>query len=499
MYLDAKDLKRARSAFVDRRRCERTATIPAVLNGRARSRRAPRRRQGAQPLAQMLETPVAHRAPRDRPLRSRRRLGRLAESRARRQAAGHPRVPIARGIALARASSRGVGAALCGHRVVRRSDRSPRETRRSATNASARARSRFARRRYAHRTHQRSRARHHLLDRFSRRSTGHRAMSTLKVIPLLEQEKKWDKLATILAEDADSRAGRRADPHPLEARTSADGAARGSGGRDRRLRPVWAIDPKEPTTRQALEKMLAAPEARARGRDMLEPVYRNEGAHGAAVARSRSSRRGSGRRSVAAGALDEATQIAERDLNATRSARWSSPVGRLSAAVETAMSASRSVHVSKPRSLAGEPRGTQSRTRRSLAARSANCARSPGAFDLAKRAGQALVSAGDPSGPSSCFGARSPSSLRRASSCSDRRPLGRRRASRRARGPLSGRARSGREPRSEGASSYHAIGTIERRDLGDPRAAIVTWRQALAENPSECAASGAARRLRGGA
>src|SRR5213076_2709082 len=107
------------------------------------------------------------------------------------------------------------------------------------------------------------------------------------------------------------------------------------------------------------------------------------------------------------------------------------------------------------------------------------------------RAGQAMVSAGDPSGALAVY----------------RRALSFEPSSRDLLGKIDGLlAEEGRpeervvlyraalaeaktpERRRE---LLHAIGTIERRDLHDPRAAISTWRQAVAENAADRAAQAA--------
>src|SRR5258706_11958065 len=142
--------------------------------------------------------------------------------------------------------------------------------------------------------------------------------------------------------------------------------------------------------------MLPSPAARAAAADILEPVYRKEGAAAQLVRVLEARADGAVDAKSKVALLDEATRVAERDLKDSKRALELG--GRaLSAAVEADVAefGSRLDALDALAAAAGDAVRQAGLLAGALGDRVVD---RPALFDLAKRAGQALVSAGDPSG-----------------------------------------------------------------------------------------------------
>ncbi|HKQ71046.1 MAG TPA: hypothetical protein VJT73_16985, partial [Polyangiaceae bacterium] len=309
-----------------------------------------------------------------------------------------------------------------------------------------------------------------------------------KVVPLLEQEKKWDKLATILAEDLVLAPEPERIPILLKLAQVRLARLEDAAGAIDAYRQVWAIDSKEPTMRQALEKLLGSPDVRLSAASLLEPAYRSEGAAPQLVRVLEVRADSAPTPELRLALFDEATEIALRDLRDPERALELAGRALHEAPFEAPLLGARLEAIDRIAEGAGDAARLAAILSSALGDRPIDSA---ALLDLAKRTGQALVSAGDRSGALSVF----------------RRALAFEPSSRDLLGRIDGLlAEEGRpeerivlyraalreahlpERRRE---LYHAIATIERRDLADTAAAIATWRQALAENPADRAAHGA--------
>ena len=313
-----------------------------------------------------------------------------------------------------------------------------------------------------------------------------------RVIPMLEQERRWDELATTLAAEAalapkEERAalmGRLA--HVRLTRLSDTAGALDA------FRQALAIDPADRAVRLAVEKLLGASitspagprapsDARLVAAGVLEPLYRAESS-AAGLLRVLETRAllepEVGRR---LGALDEATTIAERDLGDPKRAlelagralfeaaaerrqelgAWLERVGRLGAAGDAARRAS----------ILGAALGDREVDDAAMA-------------ELARRAGEALVLAGDVAQalavlrralafqPSAELYARVDALLAEQGSPAERVTL----YEEALRQPCAPERRR---------ELLHAIAAIQRRDLGELDAAVATYRRALDDDAAD--------------
>ena len=310
-----------------------------------------------------------------------------------------------------------------------------------------------------------------------------------KVIPLLEQEKKWSELAAILTADlalaapsdrvavllrlAQVRLTRQEDPEAAF----------------ELYRQAWAIDPSDQTCKQGLEKLLSLPATRLQVAALLEPVYRADGSSGPLLrvleARAEATPDMASRLVL----LDEAIGLAEHDLRDFRRALSLAGVA-LGAALVTDRAAL-SARLDVVDRLAGATGDFALHAKLLSDALADRAVDDPALADLARRTGAALVAAGDPSAALEVY----------------RRALVFEPSSQDLLGRIDGLLAQGGRPEERMAlyraalaqaatperrrELFHSIATLQRRDLKDVRAAIETWRQALAENPADGAARAA--------
>jgi tetratricopeptide (TPR) repeat protein len=305
-----------------------------------------------------------------------------------------------------------------------------------------------------------------------------------RLIPLLETERRWEDLAAALGSDAATAPeGERAGIYSRlgQVRLARLGDARGAL---EAYREALAIDPAERTSRLALDKMLAAGELRLAAADVLEPLARGEGAWTVLLRVLEARAALLDRVEDRLAALHEAALVAHRDLRDAK--RAVDIAGRgLELAIEAA-EADVPAWIERVEQVAGADAGRGAAVlRRVLGERAIEGA---ALSLLARRTGDALAASGDVASALEVLRralAADPSShelhdrmddlLREQGSPEERLSL-HRAALERATDP--GRRRS----------LLHAIGAIERRNLGDMAAAVATYRLALAEDPGDVTA-----------
>jgi tetratricopeptide (TPR) repeat protein len=305
-----------------------------------------------------------------------------------------------------------------------------------------------------------------------------------RLIPLLETERRWEDLAAALVSDAATapEAERAQILSRLgQVRLARLGDARGAL---EAYRDAVAIDPGERTSRQALDKMLAAGELRLAAADVLEPLARAESAWTVLLRVLEARAALLDRVEDRLAALHEAALVAHRDLRDAK--RAIDIAGRgLELAIEGA-EADVPAWIERVEQVAGADAGRGAAVLRRVLGERALVG--PALSLLARRTGDALAASGDVAGALEVLRralAADPSShelhdrmddlLREQGSPEERLSL-HRAALERATDP--GRRRS----------LLHAIGAIERRNLGDLGAAVATYRLALAEDPGDVTA-----------
>jgi tetratricopeptide (TPR) repeat protein len=308
-----------------------------------------------------------------------------------------------------------------------------------------------------------------------------------RLIPLLEHERRWEELAHALSADA---ALAPAEEKALllsrlgQLRLARLGDARGALEAHKQ---ALAIDPAERQSRLAVDRMLSAGELRLAAADVLEPIARAEGSASALVRvlEARAALAEDARSRLAA--LAEATDLAHRSLRDARRAVELAARGlgeALAASLDDVPMWVERVEVS----AGGDAARRASALREALGDRAVDHAV---IALLARRAGEALVASGEvadalavyrralafePSSPELL--ARVDTLLREQGSPEERLAL--------YRAALDQAAEPERR-----RDLLHAIGAIQRRDLGDATAALATYRQALAEDPQDRTAFGA--------
>jgi golgin subfamily B member 1 len=305
-----------------------------------------------------------------------------------------------------------------------------------------------------------------------------------RLIPLLETERRWEDLATAL--ESDAKAAPEAERAAIFSRLGQLRLARLGDARGalEAHRLALAIDPTERASRLSLDKMLAAGELRLAAADVLEPLARAESAWTVLlrVLEARASLLDRVEERLAA--FHEAALVAHRDLRDPK--RAADIAGRgLELSIESA-EADVPAWLERVEQVSGGDAARSSGVlRRVLGEREVT---SPALSLLARRAGDALAASGDVAGALEVLRralAAEPSShelldrmddlLREQGSPEERLAL-HRATLERATDPERRRA------------LLHAIGAIERRSLGDTAAAVVTYKRALAEDPSDAAA-----------
>ena len=305
-----------------------------------------------------------------------------------------------------------------------------------------------------------------------------------RLIPLLETERRWEDLATAL--ESDAKAAPEAERAGIFSRLGQLRLARLGDARGalEAHRLALAIDPTERASRLSLDKMLAAGELRLAAADVLEPLARAEGAWTVLLRVLEARAALLDRVADRLAAFHEAALVAHRDLRDPK--RAADIAGRgLELAIESAEADVPAWLERVEQVSGGDATRSAGVLRRVLGEREVT---SPALSLLARRTGEALAASGDVAGALEVLRralAAEPSShelldrmddlLREQGSPEERLAL-HRATLERATDPARRRA------------LLHAIGAIERRSLGDTAAAVVTYKRALAEDPSDAAA-----------
>jgi golgin subfamily B member 1 len=310
-----------------------------------------------------------------------------------------------------------------------------------------------------------------------------------QLIPLLEQERQWPALATTLEREADLAPAHEKVPILLRLAQVRLARLHDTAGAIAAYRSVWTLDPKEATTRAVLEKMLGSDEGRLEAATLLEPCYRAEGG-GAQLVRVLDARaEASPDAAVRLSALEEAAGIVEGELkDPKRAFELSGRALAVAVASDPSLAPPRLERFERLAQAIGD---NVRRAQLLLAAVQGRRVDDPMVSELAKRAGEALVLAGDPGAalavyrralefePSSAdLLGRIDTLLRDQGKPEDRLVLYR---------AALEQART-KERRRE---LLHAIGTLQRRELGDPMGAVATWRAARDEAPDDLRARAA--------
>jgi tetratricopeptide (TPR) repeat protein len=306
-----------------------------------------------------------------------------------------------------------------------------------------------------------------------------------RLIPLLEHERRWEELAAALGAEIDlaptaeravllSRLG--------QLRLARLGDARGALDAHRE---ALALDPSERGSRVAVDRMLSAGDLRLAAADVLEPIARMEGSAPALVRvlEARAALLDDPRERLAA--LEEAATLAHAGLRDPRRAVDLAARGLGEALASARDAVPGWIDRVEQLSAGGDEARRAATLRDALGDR---VIEDDALALLARRAGEALVASGDVTGALAVFRRAlayepsSPELLARVDA------LLREQGSPEERLALYRSALEQADVASAGARRrglLHAIGNIERRDLGSPAAAIATFRRALAEDASD--------------
>ena len=308
----------------------------------------------------------------------------------------------------------------------------------------------------------------------SRESLGH-------LVPLLEHERRWEELASALANEAELTP--EAERAPVLARIGQLRLARLADpvGALEAHRAALAIDPTEKSSRQALDRLLSAGDLRLRAADVLEPIARAEGSASSLVrvleARALLAEESDARLR----ALEEAAELAQRGLRDPKRA-----VDLASRGLQEALGAAPGEVASWVERV--EKAAAHEAPRRASALREAlgdRVVTSPATALLARRAGEALVEAGDTTTGleilrrALAFEPSSAELLHRIDG------LLRDRGSPAERLALYREALERTTDRARRREILHAMGSLQRKELGTPTAAITTYRRARLDDPAD--------------
>ena len=303
-----------------------------------------------------------------------------------------------------------------------------------------------------------------------------------RLTPLLEHEKRWDELSAALAKEASlAPAGEQAGLYSRlgQLRLARLGDARGALEAHRH---ALALDPGERQSRVAVDRLLAAGDLRLAAADVLEPIARAEGSAPTLVRvlEARAALLDDPARRLLA--LEEAADLCHQSLRDPKKATELAARG-LGEALATSLAAVPAWVDRVDRLSAGGDAA-----RRAAALRDALGDRPvdhPALALLARRAGEALVQGGDVTSALIVYRralAFEPSSPELLSRVDD---LLREQGSPEERLALYRAALAQAAEPARRRELLHAVGVIERRDLGDAAAALRTDRVALGESPDD--------------
>ena len=303
-----------------------------------------------------------------------------------------------------------------------------------------------------------------------------------RIVPLLEQAQRYAELSQVLEREAPLLEGGERRELLLklgQLRLARLGDAPGALSA---FRDVLALDSNERTARSAVEKLLSVGEARLAAADVLEPLLRRE-EPGAGLLRVLETRAEfSSDAAPALASLDEGRILAETVLKDP--ARALELAGRgLVIAVEHApdQTLSRLAEVRRLASLSGNSTRLAELLGQALGARPVQ---SEALLELAKATGEALAAAGDMPHAVEIY--------RRALAHEPSRELMQRidellteQGAPAERLALYASALEQEADPARRRELLHRLALLQRRELGDPAAAIATWRRAVTEEPRD--------------
>ncbi|MEP7050115.1 MAG: tetratricopeptide repeat protein [Pseudomonadota bacterium] len=304
-----------------------------------------------------------------------------------------------------------------------------------------------------------------------------------RMLPLLEQAQRYAELSAVLEREAELLSG--AERVQLLVKLGQLRLSRlgDSQGALQALRSALELDPGDRGARAATEKLLAAGEARLAAADVLEPLLRRE-EPGIGLVRVLETRAEfSTDVSQSLRALDEATTISETSLNdATRALEFAGRALALAAPHEPAQIVDRLAVVNRLASASGD---SGRRAELLCAALGAGPLDSPGRLELAKATGEALAAAGDIP--------RAVETFRRAlAQDSSSHELMQRvdellteQGAPAERLALYTSTLERETDPTRRREILHRVALLQRRELGDPAAAIAIWRRAVSEEPRD--------------
>src|SRR6478609_5000982 len=304
-----------------------------------------------------------------------------------------------------------------------------------------------------------------------------------RIVPLLEQTQRWSELSTVLEREADLLTG--AERVSLLVKLGQMRLARlgDPAGALRALKAALALEPADRAARGAIEKLLAAGEARLAAADVLEPLYRHEEPGPGLVRVLETRAELSADPQLCCNALDEASWLSESVLKDASKALESA--GRaLGIAVDHAPSqiGERLARVRRLAAISGDSQRSAELLRAALDDRSLD---TPALLALATATGDALANAGDIQHAIETYRralARDPSSrelmqridemLTEQGAPAERLAL------------YSSMLERETDPVRR-RELLQRLALLYRRELGDPASAIAIWRRAVAEEPRD--------------
>ncbi|HEV8247285.1 MAG TPA: tetratricopeptide repeat protein, partial [Polyangiaceae bacterium] len=308
-----------------------------------------------------------------------------------------------------------------------------------------------------------------------------------RLIPLLEQEGRWDDVVQLLRKSVETsptqseRVERLTHLGQLQL-TRQRNAVEALGT----FRQVLALEPGHKPSRAAVEKLLNSGDARLAAAEVLEPIYRNDepGSGLIRVLELRAELDHEASRGL--GALSEALTIAEQHLDDRERALAIAGRGLKQAVLsDPPQIASWLANVQRLASAAGNPVRRAALLDEALGAHAVD---SPEVFELARATGEALAAAGDVP--------RAVEMYRRALGFApgSREVLSRIDELLAQQGAPEERLalyRSALEQESDSTRRrelLHAIAALQWRELRDQKGAVATWRLAVQEDPKDSGA-----------
>ncbi len=304
----------------------------------------------------------------------------------------------------------------------------------------------------------------------------------VRLIPLLEHERRWEELAAALGEEVQlAPAAERAAVYSRLGQLRLARLADARGALQAHQQAL-ALDPVEKQSRLAVDRLLSAGELRLAAADVLEPIVRAEGAVPALVRvlETRAAIVDDPRRRLAA--LEEAADLCHQGLRDAKRAVDLCARGLVEALGAALDDVPAWVERIDRLSAGGDAARRAAALRDALGGRAID---HPALALLARHAGEALVQSGDVTGALAIyrralgFEPSSPELLSRVDS------LLREQGSPEERLTLYRTALDQAADPARRRDLLHAIGAIQRRDLGDAAAATATYRTALTETPDD--------------